>query len=157
MCRNYSQYPTTIGIKIRVTTFIFASLSANLSQNGALIPLLLPSVFSLRHTSTDLRWNGILKVCQTPTNPYNGNLYEQSKALSTFVLDELVASTGCTKEYVWETDTMAGINWAQVPVTIVEVGYMSNPEEDLLMATDDYQNRICRGITNGIEKFLYNK
>ena len=37
------------------TTLIFASLSANLSQNGALIPLSLPIVFLLRHTSTDLR------------------------------------------------------------------------------------------------------
>ena len=98
--------------------------------------------------------NGAMTLCQTPTNPYNGNLYEQSKALSTFVLDELVASTGCTKEYVLETDTMAGINWAQVPVTIVEVGYMSNPEEDLLMATDDYQAKICVGIANGIDKFF---
>lgn len=102
----------------------------------------------------DPNTSGAMTLCQTPTNPYNGNLYEQSKALSTFVLDELVASTGCTKEYVWETDTMAGINWAQVPVTIVEVGYMSNPEEDLLMATDDYQNKICIGIANGIDKFF---
>ena len=104
--------------------------------------------------SADTSVNGAMTICQTPNNPYNGVLFEKSKALSEYVLDELTSATGCRKEYVWETDTMSGINWCQVPVTIVEVGYMSNREEDLKMSDPSYQEKICEGIANGIEKYL---
>ena len=31
---------------------------------------------------------------------------------------------------------------------------MSNPDEDLLMADDGYQNRMAEGIANGIDAFF---
>lgn len=98
--------------------------------------------------------SGAMTICQTADNPYSGALHAESYALSSCVLDALVEKTGCKKEYIWQTDTMTGINWSQVPVTIVEVGYMTNPDEDALMATQDYQKKIAAGIADGIDAFF---
>ena len=104
--------------------------------------------------SDDPSVNGIMTLCQTPENPYNGDIYDACKLLSAFVLDETVAATGANRQFVWETDTMSGINWCAVPVTIVEMGYMSNEAEDRAMATEEYQQRIAEGIANGIDRYF---
>ena len=98
--------------------------------------------------------HGSMTICMTPGNPFNGDLYEESRHLSDCVLDAYVAETGISKEYVWETDTMSGINWSQVPVTILEMGYMSNPSEDEKMQDPDFQKVMVTGIANGIEDYF---
>ncbi len=41
-----------------------------------------------------------------------------------------------------------------IPTTIVECGFLSNPEEEALLATDDYQNKLAWGIYLGIMNYF---
>lgn len=95
--------------------------------------------------------NGAMTICQTKKNPYNSDIYSSSKLLSDKVLDGVVAKSGCKKLYVWETDTMSGINWSKVPVTIVEMGYMTNEKEDRALNTSSYQKKMAEGMADGID------
>lgn len=109
------------------------------------------------NASTDSLASGCMTVCQTASNKYNGDLYDDCKLLSQSVLGGLTQATGANSEGVLETDNMSGINWCTVPVTMVEVGYMTNVEEDKLLVTDDYQNKIAGGIADGIDVYFHTK
>lgn len=98
--------------------------------------------------------NGTLTMCQSPNNIYCGQLYKESRCLSDNILIELCNVTNSKNRGVIETDTMSGINWCQVPVTIVEMGFMTNPEEDRLLNDDIYQNKSAVGIANGIDSYF---
>ncbi len=97
---------------------------------------------------------GAETLCQTKNNPYCKKNYKSSKKLSEAVLNSLCKATGAKNNGVVETDSMSGINWASVPVSIVEMGYMTNKAEDKKLTNSDYQKKLATGIANGIEVFL---
>jgi N-acetylmuramoyl-L-alanine amidase len=98
--------------------------------------------------------SGILTLCPTSRNPYISHLYTDSRALADCILTATVEATGAQRRGVSEVDNMTGINWATMPVTIIEMGFMTNPAEDRLMQTEEYQQSLATGIANGIEQYF---
>lgn len=104
--------------------------------------------------SEDSSVNGILTISPTKNNPYCSQIYKDSRKLSDLILEALCDATGAKNKGVTETDTMSGINWSKVPVTIIEMGYMTNKKEDYKLTSSDYQDKLAEGIAIGIEEYL---
>ena len=52
-------------------------------------------------------------------------------------------------------DNIYIIKHIEIPTTIVECGFLSNPEEEKLLLEDEYQNKLAWGIYNGIIDYFY--
>ena len=74
------------------------------------------------------------------------NIISKSRELGTLILDECVRSTGSKNRGLVERPDMTGFNWSTVPAVLLEMGFMSNPEEDALLSTKEYQDKIVDGV-----------
>lgn len=97
---------------------------------------------------------GTLTMAPSTSNPYCSNIASASQSLSKSVVDQICNLTGSKNRGTIITDTMSGINWCQVPVTIVEMGFLSNPDEESRLIDSSYQDKIVDGIVLGINEFL---
>ncbi len=97
---------------------------------------------------------GASTLAPSASNPYCAGIAPASQALAKAVVNGLCAKTGAKNRGVTITDTMTGLNWAKVPVTIVEMGFMTNPAEDMAMQDPSYQQKLAEGIADGIDAFF---
>jgi len=98
---------------------------------------------------------GALTCAPTNSNGYlSKKIRKKSQKLSKTVLKYFCKATGAKNRGVMYTDSMTGINWCKVPVTIMEMGFMSNAAEDRLMQTKKYQAKMVKGMADGIDAFL---
>ena len=98
--------------------------------------------------------HGIGIYYQTPQNPYNAALHDEAKALNGCMLRHMLALTGARDDGLVESDAYSGINWCKVPAGLVEMGYMTNQEEDAKLQDGAYQNLLAQGMADGIDEFL---
>ncbi len=123
-----AQYAASVGAEISVR------LHANGSSNPAV--------------------SGALALAPSAANPYVAGIAASSQSLSSKVLSGYCAATGMANKGVQANDTMTGMNWCTMPVTIIEMGFMTNPSDDANMANPDFQKKMAKGIADGIDAYF---
>lgn len=81
-------------------------------------------------------------------------IYNDSNRYGQVILDTLTSEVGMKNRGVVQRDDMTGFNWSTVPVVLVEMGFLSNPEEDKLLNTEEYQYKISKALCDGINSAL---
>ena len=79
-----------------------------------------------------------------------GAIAEVSNAAAEAILPAMTASTGARSCGIFKRDSYTGLNWSTVPCILVEMGYMSNREEDVKLNDPEYQQKLVEGMVNGI-------
>ncbi len=85
---------------------------------------------------------------------YN-KINENSKKLATCVqngLNEAIQKEN--KRVPAQLNTVYLMKYVEIPITIVECGFLSNPEEEKLLQIDEYQDKLAWGIYNGINDYF---
>jgi N-acetylmuramoyl-L-alanine amidase len=85
---------------------------------------------------------------------WTDDVYAESRRAARIVQGELRAALGFPDRGLQERADFTGFNWADVPVILVEMGFMTNPTEDRLLATSAYQRRAAVGLCRGALRYL---
>jgi N-acetylmuramoyl-L-alanine amidase len=104
--------------------------------------------------STDPSARGTHTLYPAYRRGWTDDVYAESKRAAGIVQGALRSSLGFPDRGLQERSDYTGFNWANVPVILVEMGFMTNPTEDRLLATGIYQGRAAVGLCRGTLQFL---
>lgn len=104
--------------------------------------------------STDPSARGTHTLYPAYRRGWTDDVYAESKRAAAIVQRALRGSLGFPDRGLQERTDYTGFNWANVPVILVEMGFMTNPTEDRLLATAAYQQRAAVGLCRGTLQFL---
>lgn len=101
-------------------------------------------------SSTSSSAKGASMLVPSPINNDTKAIYAASKSYGTTVLSTLVKEVGMANRGISEHSDMTGFNWSKVPVILVEMGFLSNPDEDRLLSSETYEDKIAKALADGI-------
>ena len=97
---------------------------------------------------------GASALYPSSANPYNGKLSKKCKKLSKCILNNMCEEAGTHNRGLFVRNDLSGSNWAAMPVTLIEVGFMTNATEDRLLNKTSYQKKLAKGIVSGIDEYF---
>lgn len=87
-------------------------------------------------------------------NSKNENSVKLAKSLQTNLNDAIQEDN---KRVAMKLDTVYIMKHVEIPISIVECGFLSNPEEENKLLQDEYQDKLAWGIYNGIIDYFFEK
>lgn len=84
-------------------------------------------------------------------NQHTEDIYETSAVYGEKLINNYIKELNIHNRGVIERDDMTGFNWSDVPVVLIEMGFLSNKEDDNFISDVSNHEKIANAIANGID------
>lgn len=101
---------------------------------------------SLRYLSF---WKRGLLTLAPKKGSVSHQIYQKSNIISKVLHESLLSTTGFLDLGIKERADLTGFNWSEVPVVLLELGYLTNPIEEGKLTSSDFQNKLAQTIYSG--------
>ena len=98
--------------------------------------------------------NGSFCIIPSEDNPYVSSMYGECRRLAESLIGTYCEETGMANGGCMERDDNIGINWSNMPVTVLELGYLTNQSDDYKMEKENFRDQMAEGLAKGIAKYL---
>ena len=133
-----------------------ANLSPNekisVEERTAISNNIQPDLFISIHANSTEK---ITNATGAETYVYNGNIYSQqilSENLAKHICSGLAEITG--QKSVIKKQNFYVLRENNHPSVLIETGYLSNPSDELLLSTKEYQQQLAEGIYLGLQNYF---
>ncbi len=95
---------------------------------------------------------GATILVPSDTNQNTKAIYEDSHAFAE-LLKCTLADKGVKVNGIFKREDMTGFNWSRVPVVVLEMGFMSNWNEDQMLSNPAYQKKLMEAVVEAVKGY----
>lgn len=101
--------------------------------------------------------SGFAVLTPAEGSPYTKEIYAESLQISQTIVNKMRENQKVKVNGIKFRDDLSGFNWSKVPGVLLELGFMSNPEEDKKLSDSQYVNSLLQSVTDSVEEYRKSK
>ncbi|MBY7109503.1 N-acetylmuramoyl-L-alanine amidase [Bacillus sp. 17RED48] len=101
--------------------------------------------------------SGFAVLTPAEGSPYTKEIYAESLQISQTIVNKIRENQQVKVNGIKFREDLSGFNWAKVPGVLLELGFMSNPEEDKKLSDPQYVNSLLQSVTDSVEEYRKSK
>ncbi|MED2802209.1 N-acetylmuramoyl-L-alanine amidase [Bacillus thuringiensis] len=101
--------------------------------------------------------SGFAVLTPAEGSPYTKEIYAESLQISQTIVNKMRENQQVKVNGIKFRDDLSGFNWAKVPGVLLELGFMSNHEEDKKLSDPQYVNSLLQSVTDSVDEYRRSK
>lgn len=101
--------------------------------------------------------SGFAVLTPAEGSPYTKEIYAESLQISQTIVNKMRENQQVKVNGIKFRNDLSGFNWSKVPGVLLELGFMSNYEEDKKLSDPQYVNSLLQSVTDSVDAYRKSK